>query len=59
MDPRLWNLSARESFPGTRRGNSPLRKLEESNQKSTTKVLQSRWGVLTPVRGVYAPGRIV
>ena len=37
-----------------RKGNSPSRRLEES----TAEVPQSRWGVLTPVRGVCALGRI-
>ena len=50
-DPRLWNPNTRRLLLETRRSNSPPRRLE----KSTAEVLQSRWGVLTSVRGVCAP----
>ena len=35
-----------------RRGKSPPRRLKESNKKSITGAPQSRWGMLTPMRGV-------
>ena len=53
-DPKLQGPSARRSLLEMRKGNSPSRRLEES----TAEVPQSRWRVLTPVRGVCAPGRI-
>ena len=49
---RLWDLSTKKLSPETRRGNSPPRKLERSNQESTVGVLQLRWGMLTHIRGV-------
>jgi len=53
-DPRLQSPSKKRSPPEMRRGNGPPRRLG----RSTTEVPQSRWGVLTSVKGVCALGRI-
>ena len=39
-DPRSWDPNARTLPLEMGRGNAPLRRLEESNQRSTAEVLQ-------------------
>ena len=49
----------KEVTTGDEEGQRPSpRRLEGSNRGSTVEVLQSRWGVLTPVRGVCAPLKV-
>jgi len=49
----------KEVTTGDEEGQWPSKKARGSNQGSTAEVPPSRWGVLTPVRGVCALGRIV
>jgi len=51
-DLRSQDPNARRSPPEMRRNNSSLRRLKGNNRESTAGVLQLRWRVLTPVRGV-------
>ena len=51
----MQGLNVRRSPPEMRRGNGPPRRLGGS----ITEIPQSRWGVLTPARGVCITNKIL
>ena len=48
----MQDLSIRKLPLETRRGNGPPKRLKGGNKRSTIRVLQSRWRVLTTVRDI-------
>jgi len=58
-DPRLWDPSVRRSSQKIIGTAGLPRKLKKNSQQDTAGTLGSRWGVLTPVRGVCVQGRTV